>query len=315
MHVWPSRLAVGAQVARKDRSSDRWSLRTPPVALTVDSTQMLPRHRLIADAQMALDQLLHGAGHVEVAVPGEQFHFLSRFQSRQQGILVSDTPVVPRLALVPHVELLNLVGRKRAVPQRGDRAVPDRHFTVGDANHRAVQQQHHAGVQPPQPDRHVPDWKQQHDELHPIGIHDSGVSTWSWEFANATVLNCNDDGSGFCFYTDFSNWYAFGDDVESYNFDWRLPTQDEMLDAAAAGLALYHDADPAAGFQPLIGYTYWSLTELKYRGTPSAYRVDLYTGDSFITSKTSHSLSVWVRGVEPATDGGSSGGKGGGKNK
>jgi hypothetical protein len=156
--------------------------------------------------------------------------------------------------------------------------------------------------------------------LQYIGYHDGGETIYAWLGAMNLGLNCNADGTGFCDYQEFSNAYW---DV-NHN-DWRIPTRDELVAAAEAGIIDHLDYSPINGFQewwydpffpddplPEGGvYPVWSSTDLKYRGIDSAYMVSLFNGAAAITGKGSAIYAIPVRGVPaPVEDGGKGNGKG-----
>lgn len=94
-------------------------------------------------------------------------------------------------------------------------------------------------------------------------------------------------------YPEFSNWY-FGRDDD----DWRLPTRDELLDAANAGIAEYLDASPNDGFQPIYAWS-WSSTYQRYRGIDAAWEVNLWTGETKLINVGSAISAIPVRGAPP----------------
>lgn len=94
-------------------------------------------------------------------------------------------------------------------------------------------------------------------------------------------------------YPEFSNWY-FGREDD----DWRLPTRDELLNAANAGIAEYLDASPNDGFQPITAW-FWSSTYQRYRGIDAAWEVNLWTGEAKLVNVSSALSAIPVRGAPP----------------
>ena len=156
--------------------------------------------------------------------------------------------------------------------------------------------------------------------LHYIVFHDGGGTSYTWLGAMNLSLNCNNDGTGFCDYPEFSNAY-WG---VNHN-DWRIPTRDELVQAAQAGIIDHLDYSPLDGFQawwfnpyfpddplPTGGnYPVWSSTGLKQRSVDSAYIVNLFNGNTSLVGKGSIVHAIAVRGVAaPSSDDGKGGGKG-----
>lgn len=151
--------------------------------------------------------------------------------------------------------------------------------------------------------------------LHTIGRSELGIA-YLWDEAITLELAHDPDNEDhFATYTEFSNWYAGRNDD-----DWRLPTRDEMVEAAQSGILDYLDHSPADGFQSWYradgGPRYssmWSSTFAgKIRGRDSAYIVNLYTGATDTTAvKSLIYAPAPVRGVPaPAEDDGPGNGKG-----
>jgi hypothetical protein len=144
--------------------------------------------------------------------------------------------------------------------------------------------------------------------LYDLGIHDNVGWVYNQEGAAYMPLFCNNDGTGFCTYPEFSNEFFFGTDVEKYHEDWRLPTRDELVEACQAGIVEYLDASPEDGFQYFgDGYVYydtvWSSTTHTRGRWTQGYEVNIYTGEAILTSVDSgRANSLLVRGKPPAEE-------------
>lgn len=135
-------------------------------------------------------------------------------------------------------------------------------------------------------------------------------SLYSWNFAQDMWLPC-DDGAWICTYEDWSNWYFEREDT-----DWRLPTKDEMVAAAQAGIGDHLDESPFDGFQGVCDCSNWSSTTGKVKGPEKegAWMVNLITGEATLVSKSSAIGVIVVRGGS-APEPPSKPGKGGGRNR
>jgi hypothetical protein len=117
-------------------------------------------------------------------------------------------------------------------------------------------------------------------------------------FAMDMWLPCDADASSYtCTYQDWSNSYFFPLDPDLWSDDWRLPTKDEMVAAAQAGIADHLDRGPFDGFQTHYSGSKWSSTKGKAKGANGVWVVNLNTGEVKIFSEGSAISAVPVRGV------------------